>query len=62
MSAIDEAALMKLTEGECDPKKFKKIMGGAYGIEYYVDEDRQWKTNVRKAVRGGSKGGRLVGD
>ena len=31
-------------------------MGGAYGIEYYREEDRQWNTDVREAVRGGGKG------
>ena len=31
-------------------------MGDAYRIEYYGEEDRQWKTNVREAVRGGGKG------
>ena len=53
VSAIDETALMKLMEGEYDPEKFEKIMGGAYGIEYYGEEERQWKTDGREAVRGG---------
>ena len=56
VNAIYEAALMKLMEGKYDPKKFEKIIGGAYGIEYYGEEDMQWKTDVREAVRGGDKG------
>ena len=47
---------MNLMEGKYDPKKFDKIMGGAYEIEYYGEEDMQWKTDVREAVRGGDKG------
>ena len=37
-------------------------MGDAYRIEYYGEEDRQWKNNVRDALRGGEKGGRGDGD
>ena len=50
MSDIYEAALMKLMEGKYDLEKFEKIMGGAYGTEYYGEEDMQWKTDVREAV------------
>ena len=56
MSDIYKAALMKLMEDKYDLKKFEKIMGGAYGIKYYGEEDMQWKTDVREAVRGGGKG------
>ena len=52
VSAIYEAALMKLMEGKYDPKNFEKIIGGAYGIEYYGEEDMQWKTDVMEAERG----------
>ena len=47
---------MKLMEGEYNIEKFKKIMGGAYGIEYYGEEDMQRKTDVREVARGVSKG------
>ena len=47
MSAIDKAALMDLIEGEYDPNIFDKIMGRAYRIEYYREEVRQCKTDVR---------------
>ena len=56
VSAIYEAALMKLMEGKYDLKKFEKIIGGAHRIKYYGEEDMQWKTNVREAVGGGGNG------
>ena len=58
MSSIDEAAKMNLMEGKYDPKKSENIVGGAYIIRYYGEEDRQRKTDVREALRGGGKGGR----
>ena len=57
MSSIDKAALMKLMEVKYDPENFKKIVGGAYRIECYGDEDRQQNTDVREGVKGGGKGG-----
>ena len=56
MSSVDKWELMMLMEVEYEPEKFEKIMGGAYRIKYYGEEDMQWKTDVREAVGGGGKG------
>lgn len=43
---IDEAALMKLMEGDYDPEKFEAIMSKAYGDDFYDKEDAEWKTDA----------------
>ena len=43
---IDEAALMKLMEGDFDPDKFEAIMSKTYGDDFYDKEDAEWKNDV----------------
>ena len=43
---IDEAALMKLMEGDFDPDKFESIMSQAYGDDFYDKEDAEWKNDA----------------
>ena len=43
---IDEAALMKLMEGDYDPEKFEAIMSKAYGDDFYEKEDAEWQTDA----------------
>lgn len=42
---IDEAAIMKLLEGDFDPEKFEKSMQEAFGDEFYEKEETEWKTD-----------------
>ena len=50
---MDEAAIMKLLEGDYDPEKFEKHMQEAFGDDFYEKEDEEWKTDedVRKTLR-----------
>eukprot|EP00339_Tiarina_fusa_P013281 CAMPEP_0117006888 /NCGR_PEP_ID=MMETSP0472-20121206/6963_1 /TAXON_ID=693140 ORGANISM="Tiarina fusus, Strain LIS" /NCGR_SAMPLE_ID=MMETSP0472 /ASSEMBLY_ACC=CAM_ASM_000603 /LENGTH=720 /DNA_ID=CAMNT_0004708497 /DNA_START=58 /DNA_END=2220 /DNA_ORIENTATION=+ len=43
--AVDEAALMKMLEGDYDPEKFEKSMQDAYGDDFYEQEESEWKTD-----------------
>ena len=62
-SAVDEAAIMKMLEGDYDPEKFEKAMEQAYGEDFYEQEDKEWKTDidVRKTLKGDDEGDALVG-
>ena len=42
---LDEAAIMKLLEGDYDPEKFEKSMQEAFGDDFYQKEDAEWKTD-----------------
>ena len=50
---MDEAAIMKLLEGDYDPEKFEKSMQEAFGDDFYEKEDEEWKTDedVRKTLQ-----------
>ena len=62
-SAVDEAAIMKMLEGDYDPEKFEKAMEQAYGEEFYEQEDREWKTDldVRETLKDDEEGDGVVG-
>eukprot|EP00536_Pseudo-nitzschia_multiseries_P007077 jgi/Psemu1/16890/gm1.16890_g len=62
-SALDEAAIMKMLEGDYDPEKFEKAMEQAYGEDFYQKEDKEWKTDldVRQTLKGDDEGEELVG-
>jgi protein KRI1 len=61
--AVDEAAIMKMMEGDYDPEKFEKAMEQAYGEDFYEQEDKEWKTDVdvRQTLKGDDEGDALVG-
>ena len=61
--AIDEAAIMKMMEGDYDPETFEKAMEQAYGEDFYEQEDKEWKTDVdvRQTLKGDDEGEALVG-
>jgi len=50
---LDEAAIMKLLEGDYDPENFEKSMQDAFGDDFYQKEDAEWKTDddVKKALQ-----------
>jgi protein KRI1 len=60
---VDEAAIMKLMEGDFDPEKFEELMKESYGDDYYQQEDPEWKTDqdVREFVKSDEDGALLVG-
>lgn len=60
---VDEAALLKLLEGDFDPEKFEELMKEAYNDEFYEKEDEEWKsdTAVRESLRRDEDGDLLVG-
>jgi protein KRI1 len=60
---VDEAAIMKLMEGDFDPEKFEELMKESYGDDYYEQEDPEWKTDqdVREFVKSDEDGALLVG-
>jgi protein KRI1 len=62
-SAVDEAAIMKMLEGDYDPEKFEKAMEQAYGEDFYEQEDKEWKTDldVRQTLKGDDEVDALVG-
>ncbi len=62
-AAVDEAAIMKMLEGDYDPEKFEKAMEQAYGEEFYEQEDSEWKTDidVRESLKDDEEGDGVVG-
>jgi protein KRI1 len=44
--AIDEAAILKMLEGDYDPEQFEKAMQEAYGDDFYQKEDPEWKSDI----------------
>lgn len=62
-SAVDEAAIMKMLDGDYDPEQFEKAMQDAYGDEFYEKDDTEWKTDldVREALQEDEDGGVIVG-
>lgn len=49
---IDEAAIMKMLEGDYDPEKLEKAMQEVYGEDFYAKQDAEWKSDmdVRQAL------------
>mmetsp|Transcript_13742 Transcript_13742/g.28783 ORF Transcript_13742/g.28783 Transcript_13742/m.28783 type:complete len:782 (-) Transcript_13742:376-2721(-) len=62
-NVLDEAAIMKMLEGDYDPEKFEKAMENAYGEDFYQQEDTEWKNDldVRQTLKGDDEGDQLVG-
>lgn len=62
-AAVDEAAIMKMLEGDYDPEKFEKAMQTAYGQDFYEKEDAEWRTDtdVRASLQGAQDGNDVVG-
>jgi len=62
--SVDEAAIMKMIEGDFDPEKFEKLMSEAYGDDFYKEEDSERKTDedVRKSLKQDEDGDMLVGE
>jgi protein KRI1 len=60
---IDEAAIMKMLEGDFDPEEFEKAMQDAYGEDFYEKEDTEWKSDldVRRTLQQDEDGVALVG-
>lgn len=52
-SAVDEATLLKLLEGDYDPDKFEELMNATYGDEFYEKPDTQWRSDqdVRESLK-----------
>ena len=61
--AVDEAAIMKMLEGDYDPEKFEKAMNEAYGDDFYEKEDGEWKSDldVRKSLKDDEDGEAVIG-
>jgi protein KRI1 len=59
---VDEAAMMKLMEGDYDPEKFEEIMNEAYGDDFYQQQDAEWKTDrdVRETLLRDEEDGKLI--
>jgi len=62
-SAVDEATIMRMIEGDYEPEKFEKAMEQAYGEDFYEKKDKEWKTDldVRRTLNGDDEGDALVG-
>ncbi len=60
---IDEAAIMKMLQGDYDPEKFEKAMREAYGDDFYQQEDAEWKSDidVRQALQNDEEGDVIIG-
>jgi len=60
---VDEAALIKLLEGDFDPEKFETHMNETYGDSFYSKEDKEWKSDkdVRESLLQEEDGKMLVG-
>merc|ERR1712161_52138 len=62
-NAVDEAAIMKMLEGDYDPENFEKALEEVYGDNFYKQEDNEWKTglDVRQTLKDDDDGEGLVG-
>lgn len=60
---VDEAAILKLIEGDFDPDKYEKLMTEAYGEDFYTKEDAEWKSelDIRNTLKNDEDGDILVG-
>lgn len=60
---VDEAAILKLLEGDFDPKKFEELIQETYNDEFYQREDQEWTNDqsVRQSLRHDEDGELLVG-
>jgi protein KRI1 len=60
---MDEAAIMKLIEGDYDPEEFEKKMQETFGDDFYEKEDPTWKTDhdVRDALMKDDDGNLIAG-
>ena len=60
---LDEAAILKLIEGDYDPEEFEKKMQETFGDEFYSKEDKEWKSDkdVRDALMKDDDGNLIVG-
>ena len=60
--SVDEAALMKLLEGDFDPDKFEELMKETYNDEFYQKEDSEWKDDVavRESLLKSDEDGKLL--
>jgi len=61
-ASVDEAALMKLLEGDFDPEKFEELMKETYNDEFYQREDNEWKDDVavRESLLKNDEDGKLL--
>ena len=61
---MDEAAILKLIEGDYDPDEFEKKMQETFGDDFYAKEDKEWKSDkdVRATLMTDEDGNMLVGD
>jgi len=62
-NAVDEAAIMKMLEGDYDPENFERALEEVYGDNFYKQEDNEWKTDldVRQTLKDDDEGEDLVG-
>jgi protein KRI1 len=60
---VDEAAIMKLLEGDFDPEKFEELMQETYNDDFYQQQDQEWTNDqaVRESLQRGEDGELLVG-
>ncbi|GKY98612.1 hypothetical protein MPSEU_000817900 [Mayamaea pseudoterrestris] len=61
--AVDEAAILKLIEGDFDPDKYEELMKNAYGDDFYNSNDAEWKSelDVRNTLKNEEDGDLLIG-
>ena len=43
--AVDEAAILKMMEGDYDPEQLEKLMEETFGEDYYRKQDTKWKSD-----------------
>ncbi|EEC49987.1 predicted protein [Phaeodactylum tricornutum CCAP 1055/1] len=62
--AVDEAAILKLLEGDFDPEEFEVLMEKTYGEDFYGKEDSEWQNDkdVRESLKHDEDGDLLVGE
>eukprot|EP00977_Amphora_coffeiformis_P018046 scaffold6120_cov162-Amphora_coffeaeformis.AAC.3 len=60
---MDEAAILKLIEGDYDPEEFEKKMQETFGDDFYSKEDKEWKSDkdVRETLMKDEDGNLIVG-